>query len=40
MYIIADFAKMNTIEDYQKHIGDKLKDIDVAMLILNAGLAS
>jgi len=35
MYIVADFAQMNTIEDYQSQIADKLENIDVAMLYLN-----
>jgi hypothetical protein len=28
---------MSTLEEYQSTIGDKLKDLDVAMLFLNAG---
>jgi len=36
-YIVADLFKLYSIEDYQRVIGDKLKDIDVAMLFLNAG---
>ncbi len=27
---------MSTIEDYKKKIGDQLKDVDIAMLFLNA----
>ena len=38
MYIVADFASMNTIQDYQHTIADKLKNIDIAMLFLNAGM--
>ena len=34
--VVADFAKMSTIEDYQR-ISDELKDIDIAILLLNAG---
>jgi short-subunit dehydrogenase len=40
MYLVVDFSKLNSLEEYQQLVGDKLKDVDVAMLILNAGLAS
>lgn len=36
--IVADFFKMTTIEEYQAAIGDKLKDDDVALVFLNAGV--
>ena len=36
MYIVADFAKMETIEEYQK-VADQLKGLDVAIMVLNAG---
>ena len=36
--IVADFFKMTTIEEYQVVIGDKLKNDDVALLFLNAGV--
>ena len=35
--VVADFSKLLTILDYQTTIGDKLKDVDVAVLVLNAG---
>ena len=38
MYLVADFASMSTIQDYQRTIADKLKNIDIAMLFLNAGV--
>ena len=37
--VIADFTKMTNIEQYQTQIADALKDLDIAMLFLNAGLA-
>jgi len=40
MYIVFDFNKYFTINDYQTIIGEKLSGIDVAMLFLNAGWAS
>ena len=36
MYVVADFSKMTRIDDYE-HIAEKLKGIDIAMLLLNAG---
>jgi short-subunit dehydrogenase len=39
MYVVADFAKMSTIQEYKEAIADKLTDIDIGMLILNAGWA-
>lgn len=39
MAIVADFSKMHTIQEYRDTIGSKLKDIDIAMLFLNAGVA-
>jgi short-subunit dehydrogenase len=36
-YIVADFSKMFTIKDY-KVISDQLKDKDVGILCLNAGV--
>ena len=38
MAVVADFAKMPNISDYQTQIADKLKNLDVSILILNAGL--
>ena len=40
MYIVADFAKMFTIQDYQSIVADKLQGIDIGILALNAGIAS
>jgi hypothetical protein len=37
--IIADFAAMTRMEDYQKVIGEGLKGVNVSMLFLNAGYA-
>ena len=34
--VVADFAKMSTIEEYQK-VADQMKDLDIALLLLNAG---
>jgi len=40
MYIVADFTKMLTLDDYRNIIESKLRDLDVSILILNAGMAS
>ena len=40
MSIIADFGNMLTIEDYQTSIADKLKDLDVSVLVVNAGFVN
>ena len=40
MYIVADFGKMTTIDDYRTTVGTKLKGIDIAALFLNVGVAS
>ena len=37
--IQADFSKMHKIEDYN-FISEKLKNLDVAILVVNAGVAS
>ena len=37
-YIVADFFAMKTIEEYEESIASKLKDKDVALLFLNAGV--
>jgi len=36
MYVVADFAKLTKISEYE-NIAAQLKDIDIGMLILNAG---
>lgn len=38
MTIVADFSKMLTMKDYQETIADKLKDMDVGFLAVNAGI--
>lgn len=35
--VTFDFSKLVKISDYKEKIGDALKDIDIAMLFLNAG---
>lgn len=35
--IVADFGKLRTIEEYKSVIADKLQELDVAVLVLNAG---
>jgi len=37
--IVADFSKMFSIEDYEQTIGSKIKDLDVGIVVLNAGKA-
>ena len=37
--VVFDFNEFHKIGDYQTKIGDKLKDIDIGMLFLNAGYA-
>lgn len=39
MTIVADFSKMYTIKEYKTLIADKVKDLDIAMVFLNAGVA-
>jgi len=38
MYIVADFTKLYTIEDYRETIESKLRTLDVSILALNAGM--
>lgn len=38
--VVADFSEMHLISEYQEKIADKLSDIDIAMLFLNAGCSS
>jgi len=38
--IVADFSKLHSISDYQEQIGDKVKDLDIGVLALNAGVGS
>ncbi len=37
--IVADFSKMYTIKEYKTAIADKVKELDIAMVFLNAGVA-
>lgn len=37
--VVFDFSKLTQISDYRTQIAEKLKDIDIAMLYLNAGFA-
>jgi len=39
MAITADFCQMRTIEEYRAAIADKLQDLDVGALVINAGFA-
>lgn len=39
MYIVADFVKLKTIEEYKSVIGTKLQKLDIGVLALNAGYA-
>ena len=36
--VIADFSQLSTIEEYER-IADEIKDLDIGILILNAGVA-
>ena len=40
MYIVADFTKLLTLDDYRNTIVSKLDHLDIAILILNAGMAA
>ena len=35
--VVADFAKLHTIEDYRREIADKVAHLDIGVLVLNAG---
>jgi len=37
MYVVCDFAKLSTVEEYQVTVANKLKEVDIGVLILNAG---
>lgn len=39
MYVVFDFSEHVMIKDYEELIGDRLAEIDIAMLFLNAGFA-
>ncbi len=36
--MVADFGQLTTLADYEK-IADQIKDLDIAILIPNAGFA-
>lgn len=36
MYVVANLSAMTKVSDYEP-IAEKLKDLDIAMLLLNAG---
>ena len=36
--MIADFAAISTIKEYKELVAEKVKDIDIAILFLNAGI--
>jgi len=38
MYIVADFTKLLTMDAYRETIESKLNELDVSILILNAGM--
>ena len=40
MQIVADFHKLQTLEEYHEQIGKKLQDKDVGILVANAGFAN
>ena len=40
MSIVADFSKMHSVKDYQMQIGDKLQNLEIGVLALNAGVGS
>jgi len=37
--VVFDFAEQCTINDYKLKIADEVRDIDIAILFLNAGFA-
>ena len=40
MHVVADFTKLLTMEAYKETIESKLRGLDVAILVLNAGMAT
>ena len=38
MFIVADFSEMKTMVEYRTIIGEPLKNIDIGILIANAGI--
>ena len=39
-YIVADFHKLETMTEYREQIGSHLKDLNVGVLVINAGFGS
>lgn len=37
-YIVCDLSQALTIDDYRKRIADQVRDLDLAMVFLNAGV--
>lgn len=37
MFIVCDFSIVCTIDEYKKIVAEKVKDLDIAMVLLNAG---
>ena len=37
MYIVADFEKLTSIEQYKTLITSQLRDLDIGILVANAG---
>ena len=37
MFIVCDFSVVCTIEEYKKIVTEKVKELDIAMVLLNAG---
>eukprot|EP00355_Strombidium_rassoulzadegani_P007379 CAMPEP_0168619300 /NCGR_PEP_ID=MMETSP0449_2-20121227/6527_1 /TAXON_ID=1082188 /ORGANISM="Strombidium rassoulzadegani, Strain ras09" /LENGTH=58 /DNA_ID=CAMNT_0008660223 /DNA_START=312 /DNA_END=488 /DNA_ORIENTATION=- len=37
MFVVADFAKLRSIQEYQDVVASKLKGLDIGVLVLNAG---
>lgn len=40
MYIVSDFSKMNSIEEYEEIVQNNLRKLDIGIVILNAGVGS
>lgn len=40
MHIVADFSKMNSINEYEDIVNKNLGKLDIGILILNAGVGS
>jgi short-subunit dehydrogenase len=38
--IVCDFSKVHLIEEYRKIFDEEIKDIDIGIVGLNAGIAS